>query len=97
MHPLDHRKHHMENDDFRTWGGWARNKLKGGPTIKGLGLLGLIPNVTGVLSGRIRTDTFDNFTSDLMGIPSQEDHRKAFEDQQRMLNPRWKPGDPFEF
>ena len=39
------------------------------------------------MSGRIRTDTFDNYSSDLLGVPSKEDQRKAFEDYQRMLIP----------
>ncbi len=95
MDPLEHRKHHMENDDFRTWGSWAGGKKPKGPDVKGLGLLGIIPDITGILSGRIRTDTFDNFTSDLMGVPSEEDRRRAFEEEQRRLNPKWKPGDPF--
>jgi hypothetical protein len=30
-----------------------------------------------------------------MGAPSQEDRRKAFEEEQRRLNPKWKPSDPF--
>jgi hypothetical protein len=96
MHPLEHQRHHMENGDFRTWGGWARGKKPGvGPRLNGLGILGIIPNITGVLSGRIRTDTQDNFWSDLMGLPSQEDRRKAFEEEQRRLDPKRKPGDPF--
>jgi len=63
--------------------------------VKGLGLLGIIPDIMGILSGRIRTDTFDDFASDMMGAPSQEDRREAFEAEQRRLNPKWKPGDPF--
>jgi hypothetical protein len=30
-----------------------------------------------------------------MGLPSQEDRRKAFEEEQRRLDPKRKPGDPF--
>jgi hypothetical protein len=70
-------------------------KPNGGSDVKGLGLLGIIPDIMGILSGRIRTDTFDDFASDMMGAPSQEDRREAFEAEQRRLNPKWKPGDPF--
>jgi hypothetical protein len=85
----------MENGDFRTWGSWSGGrKPGGGPEVEGLGWLGIIPDITGILSGRIRTDTFDNFASDLIGIPSEEDRRKALEEEQRRLNPKWKPGDP---
>jgi hypothetical protein len=55
----------------------------------------ILPNITGMLSGRIRTDSFDNFASDMMGFPSEEDHLRDWEDYQRALNPKWKPGDPF--
>jgi hypothetical protein len=101
QHPDEHRADHMAKGDFARWGArGGRPKApapsKGGPAVKGFGVLGIIPNITGILSGRIRTDTFDNFTSDMMGLPSQEDRRKAFEHRQRMLNPRWKPGDPLE-
>ncbi len=60
------------------------------------GWLGVIPNITGLLSGRIRTDTFGNFASDLMGIPSEQDRLEAFETEQRRLSPNWKPGDPIK-
>jgi hypothetical protein len=42
-----------------------------------LGPLSIIPDITGILSGRIRTDSVDNFMSDMFGFPSQEDQRKA--------------------
>ncbi|MDP3855206.1 HNH endonuclease signature motif containing protein [Phenylobacterium sp.] len=44
-----------------------------GSTVRGLGLLGLIPNVTGILSGRIRTDTPVHFWNDLLGYSSEDD------------------------
>jgi hypothetical protein len=50
-----------------------------------------------MISGRIRHDNFDNFSSDMMGIPSQEDRQKALEDQQRSINPNWKRGNPIVF
>jgi hypothetical protein len=46
-------------------------------------------------SGRIRTDNFDNFATDIGGPPgarSREDRRKDFENQQKQLDPNWKPG-----
>ena len=94
MHPLEHRQHHMENGDLSRWARLPRKGSKVPPEVGGLGWLGIIPDITGILSGRIRTDTFDNFSNDLMGIPSQEDREKALEDEQRRLNPKWKRGDP---
>jgi hypothetical protein len=93
LHPDAHRAEHMANGDYERWGGWSRGKPPSGPTVRGLGLLQIIPDITGILSGRIRMDSFDNFTSDMMGMPSQEDRRKAFENQQRQLDPNWKPGE----
>ncbi len=92
MHPDDHRKHHMEKGDFRRWGAWS-GRGKGGPVVRGFGLLGIIPNITGVFSDRIRTDSVDNFVSDMLGQPSQEDMRKSIEEYQKMIDPKWKPGD----
>jgi hypothetical protein len=67
------------------------------PRIPKLGLLGIASDMLGVASGRLRlrTDTWDNYRSDLLGQPSLEDRRKAAEDIQRLINPKWKPGDPF--
>lgn len=62
--------------------------------MRGLGPFGLLPNITGIFSGRVRTDSLDNFAADMMGWPSAEDQRKATEQFQKQMNPKWKPGDP---
>lgn len=103
MHPDKHRVEHKANGDPGRWGkraGIARafggtvERGPRGPTIKGLGLLSIIPNITGILSGRIRTDKPENFVYDLLGYPTPEDQRKMIEEQQRLHNPKWKWGDP---
>tara|TARA_R100000935_G_scaffold24014_2_gene43456 strand:+ start:5473 stop:5643 length:171 start_codon:yes stop_codon:yes gene_type:complete len=53
-----------------------------------------LPTITGVLSNRIRTDNWDNFTSDMVGWPSEEDMQRQLEREQKVINPHWKPGDP---
>lgn len=68
------------------------------PRLAGkLGILGILSDALGVASGRIRvrTDTWDNYRADMLGEPSLEDRRKAAEGLQRLINPNWKPGDPF--
>ncbi|HVY34248.1 MAG TPA: HNH endonuclease signature motif containing protein [Caulobacteraceae bacterium] len=74
LHPLEHRRQHMENGDFSRWGrrGWHGNEM-GEMRLRGLGLLQIIPDITGILSGRIRTDNWNNFMSDMIGVPSQQD------------------------
>jgi hypothetical protein len=59
-----------------------------------LGPFSILSDIFGMISGRIRTDTPDNMWSDLVGVPSQEDQQKALEQQQKAINPNWKPGDP---
>lgn len=44
-----------------------------GSVVRGLGLLGIIPNITGVLSGRVGTDTPVHFWNDLLGLSSEDD------------------------
>lgn len=48
--------------------------MRGGPGVRGFGLLPLLTGVTGVLSGRIRTDTPTHFWYDMAGYPSPDDY-----------------------
>ena len=104
MEPAQHRASHKE--DFSRWGkrpSVARAfggdvappahapKPTRGPVVRGLGIFSWIPNVTGMLSGRIRTDSFDNFTSDMLGYPSQEDLRQRNEEIRRRYFPIQSP------
>jgi len=66
------------------------------PGVGALGLLGLIPMATGLLSGRIRHDTFDNFMSDMIGTPSQQDITKRRYEIEKLCNPNAKMGDVSE-
>ena len=97
LHPDAHRAEHVENGDYSRWGkrsGIAR--AFGGVVGSVLGPFSILSDITGILSGRIRTDSMENFAYDMMGQPSPEDRRKAYELYQRSLNPKWKPGDPDE-
>jgi len=69
MDPAEHRAEHMANGDFGRWG--RRSSLArtfGGRVARGIGPFGVLSDLTGLLSGRIRTDTFDNFASDMIGV-----------------------------
>jgi hypothetical protein len=59
----------------------------------GLGLISPFSDLLGIISGRIRTDSLDNFSSDMMGMPSQEDLRRERENIQKQLFPQAKPGE----
>jgi hypothetical protein len=61
--------------------------------VPGIGLISPLSDILGMISGRIRTDNFDNFSSDMMGLPSQEDIRQQNERIQKQLFPQAKPGE----
>jgi RHS repeat-associated protein len=68
----DHVEIHRNAGDFQRWG--ARGT--GGRTTGALGVFGWFSDLLGVLSGRIRTDNFDNYVHDVIGTPSAADQRE---------------------
>jgi hypothetical protein len=87
MHPADHMAEHMANGDFSRWAkrpGIAR--AFGGTVVNGLSALSTL---LGLANGQVRTDTWNNTMSDLLGIPSQEDLGWQYGDQRQ--NPGYKP------
>lgn len=95
IHPDAHRAQHKANGDYSRWAKRAAiARAFGGRVARGLGVIGVLPTITGVLSDRIRTDSWDNFTSDVMGWPSEEDLLQRLEREQKVINPSWTPGDP---
>lgn len=94
QHPDDHRREHMERGDFKRWGARSRGgpgaaaevpTPKGAPKIRGLGPLFLLPDLLGVLNGRIRSDSFSHFVNDLMGYTSPDDLDRLAEDTCRSM------------
>lgn len=85
MDPAEHLASHKDDQSrwgkrssiARTFGGRveppAHASRPRGAVVRGLGPLGPIPNITGVLSGRIRTDTPVHFWNDLLGLTSEDD------------------------
>lgn len=95
MHPDEHAAEHRANGDYARWARRAAiARAFGGRVARALPPLSVISDVMGLLSGRIRTDSFDNFSNDMMGLPSEDDLRTERENQQRAINPNWKRGDP---
>jgi hypothetical protein len=87
MHPDAHRAQHIEDGDAARWGRRASiARAFGGkvapPTprarVNGLGLFQIIPDITGILSGRIRTDTPTHMLYDLGGFPAPDDYPPPF-------------------
>lgn len=96
VHPDAHRAEHMANGDFSRWAKrqWIARAF-GGRVARGFGPLSVIPDLLGILTGRIRTDNYDNFTSDLMGLQSQEDFWREQEEIRQRTAPNAPPGTIF--
>jgi hypothetical protein len=82
MHPDDHAAKHMADGDGARWGrrasiarafGGTVEPPRYGRTVRGFGPLGALSNLAGILSGRVRTDSFPNFTTDMLGLPSMDE------------------------
>jgi len=90
-----HVAQHKANGDYSRWAKRAAiARAFGGRVARALSPLAILPTITGVLSNRIRTDNWDNFTSDMVGWPSEEDMQRQLEREQKVINSDWKPGDP---
>lgn len=95
MPRAEHHAEHVKNGDYARWARRAQiASAFGGKVARVLGPLSVLSHITGLLSGRIRTDSFDNFSSDIIGQPSLEDQQKMIEGIQKQIDPNWKPGDP---
>lgn len=96
MHPREHRDHHKQNGDPARWGRRGHiARAFGGKVSRGFGGLDALSTFLGILSGRIRTDNFDNFVSDMTGMQSQEDFWRQQEELRKQLNPNAPPGTLF--
>lgn len=86
MDPAKHRASHKEDSSrwgkrpsiARAFGGKVEPPLHAsrptrGPTVRGFGFLGPLSNITGFLSGRIRSDTPIHTWNDLLGLYSEDD------------------------
>jgi hypothetical protein len=98
VRPLPRAEHiaeHKAAGDFPRWGRRSGTaKAFGGKVIRGFPLINIIPTLTGILSGRIRTDTPKNFYYDFFGEPTPEDRQNMHDELQRLYDPKWRPGDP---
>jgi hypothetical protein len=86
MHPDEHLAQHVNNGDTGRWGRRASIARAFGGTVEpptpglranSMGLFGIFSDITGVLSGRIRTDTPMHFWYDMAGAPAPDDSDQA--------------------
>jgi RHS repeat-associated protein len=63
-----------EHDALHRAAGGTRTPIRGQPLLnRSIPALAIITTITGILSGRIRTDTQEHFNEDMIGLPSPED------------------------
>ena len=103
MHPDGHKAKHRNDGDSGRWGrrssiarafGGRVEPPNPGGKVRGFGGPLNPLDILGILSGRIRTDTFPNFMSDVIGVPSPDDMRfeRQRMERQRLLYPDCPPG-----
>jgi len=99
MHPDDHAALHAAAGDAARWGrraaiarafGGTVERSLGGVVARGLGWLPNLSNLSGIAAGRIRTDSFSHFTTDMLGLPSLEFTQPP--GMERLINPNPPPG-----
>ena len=98
INPPEHKESHRQDASrwgkrasiARAFGGrvepplhapWRLPKMR----LNGFGLLGPISNLTGILSGRIRRDSFSHFANDMMGFTSPDDFDRMAQDNCRAM------------
>jgi hypothetical protein len=84
IHPDDHRPMHVREGDAARWarrastarafGGRVEPPAPARMRVRGLGALGILSDITGIMSGRIRTDTPTHFWYDMAGFPAPDDY-----------------------
>ncbi len=80
MHPDEHAAQHLNNGDSARWGrrpstarafgGTVEPPTPGRGVVRGLGVLSIIPWITGFASGNIRHDTQEHMWYDMIGYPA---------------------------
>jgi hypothetical protein len=86
MHPDEHAAQHLNNGDSARWGkrssiarafGGTVEPPNPGRTVRGFGLLSILPWITGFASGNIRHDTQEHMWYDMIGYPAPDDYDTA--------------------
>ena len=94
MHPDEHAAQHLNNGDSARWGrrpsiarafGGTVEPPNPGLVIRGIGLLQAFTGLTGLLSGRIRTDTPVHTWYDMAGYPAPDDYKHMVDPTCRAL------------
>jgi len=95
IHPDDHRPMHVREGDSARWArrsstarafGGRVEPSHGGPVVRGLGLMGRLLALPDLLLNPPRTNSFENFTTDMLGLPSMDEYRRAWDPQWRPAN-----------
>jgi hypothetical protein len=95
IHPDHHRPMHVREGDSARWAkrasiakafGGRVERSHGGPAVRGLGLAGTLLGIPHMLMNPPRTNSFENFTTDLLGLPSMDEYRRDWDPQWRPAN-----------
>ena len=96
MHPDEHATEHLANGDYARWG--RRPSIArafGGTVARSLGPLDAISAILSIINSAAKKEDTVTAVYHAFGVQTPEDRQKVLDDEQRAINPNWKPSDGY--